>query len=288
MSQFNINATYGIMNHFINVTHKLIEHFQVGDKIIIPKKCDFSKYFDDPHPSKVKYLLMEINNNKYLVKEDHITQNLEFPIQYSESKNIIIEKKVIIVYYAWINPKAHWENIIIGQLTQLVETKLLDIADMYVHVTGPDEYLAYAIEIIKRIIPICIINTSTVNQFEYPGIHLIWSLANKNPNKIYLYFHSKGMRRGKNDRIDHDKKLFQVVIVSWKKVLNIFDEKKTVNKIGASVGQEGHIWFNFWWVRGSYLIECAEPIINLLENKCGIVHDPHQAIHKLDLTMLKN
>jgi hypothetical protein len=153
-----------------------------------------------------------------------------------------------------------------------------------------------------------------VNLFEYPGIHLVWSLAHKNPDKIYLYFHSKGMSRGQNNRGSYDKKIFQSVIVPWKKVLNIFDERKTIHKIGISVSAHGWIWFNFWWVRGSYLIECVEPIIapkqyyedwlhmkldgqaksninecfSLPENKSGIFDHPLQALRKVASMVLQN
>jgi len=80
MTQYNIDATYGTVDRFVDVTHKLIEHFKVDNKIIIPKNCNFNQYFGDPHFSRVKFLLMEINNHQYSVREDHIAQNREFSL----------------------------------------------------------------------------------------------------------------------------------------------------------------------------------------------------------------
>lgn len=47
--------------------------------------------------------------------------------------------------------------------------------------------------IIKNIDSNININYHTENKYEYYGINKIWQLANLYPEKIFLYFHSKGM-----------------------------------------------------------------------------------------------
>lgn len=173
-----------------------------------------------------------------------------------------MKKKVTIVYYAFINPKALWLDIISGQLTQLKETGITEIANMYVHVSGEQNNIDKAIEKIREILPDSIIYDSTINQYEYRGIHLVWSLARKNPGHIYLYFHTKGMSYSTNGRTIQDKQLFKSVIEPWNKILDIFQNDDNINKIGLGAGKEGWMWFNFWWVRGAYLVECQEPAIN--------------------------
>lgn len=219
-------------------------------------------------------------------------------------------KNVSIVYYGFINPKIKWQNIIYGQLTQLKETMICEVADIYIHLTGDQNNLSLAINGVKKIIPDSIISTSITNQYEYPGIHLLWSLAKENKEHIYLYFHSKGMSHMTNQRALHERKIFKGVIESWKKVLNIFYTYPHINKIGLNASELGWMWFNFWWARGTYLSECEEPIIterrhyyedwlyrkingtmksnveecySLSDDKEGIFYSPQQACEKLGL-----
>lgn len=215
--------------------------------------------------------------------------------------------KITIVYYGFINPKAEWENIIYGQLTQLQKTGIGEIADIYIHITGEEEYLDSTINHIREIIQASIISSSSINQFEFPGLHLVWKLAKKNPERIYLYFHSKGMCSG-NDGLIQQRQLFKGIIEPWNRILNIFYGNNHINKIGLTASEAGWMWFNFWWARGSYLIECEEPKIieqryyyeewlyrkidgikpsniqecySLADDKSGICYSPVQACSKV-------
>lgn len=220
-----------------------------------------------------------------------------------------MEKKITIVYYAFINPKSVWWNIIGGQLSQLKQTGIEEIADMYIHISGPQIHINSAINKIKPILPNSVISYSTINQYEYRGIHLIWSLAKKRPDHIYLYFHTKGMSHNSKNRTPQEVKLFQSVIMPWNKILNIFKVNENINKIGLAAGIEGWMWFNFWWARGRYLKECEEPVIttdryyyegwlgkkikyfnksnihecySLVDNKYSIYYTPKEACKKLN------
>jgi hypothetical protein len=58
-----------------------------------------------------------------------------------------------------------------------------------------------------------------------------------------------------------EKNLYDSVIVNWKHAIYIFDTKPDVSKICFGGASGGWCWFNFYWVRGSYLKTCPPPII---------------------------
>lgn len=254
-----ITAKYGIGDKTIDVTKIVNEKFIVNNNVIIPPNCEFNKYFEDPAVGNIKFLTLQINNKTHIIREGSIATNLIFPIN-------IYHKKITIVYYAFINPDNHWEIIISDQLIHLNACGLLDIAEIYIHVTGPEQYHEYAINVIESIIPQATIYLSIENQYEYPGIHLVWSLANEKPDNIFLYFHSKGMSYYTTERREDERRIFQEVILQWERVLSIFRDFSVndpiINKVGFGSSEDGFMWFNFWWARGSYLIECEEPIIS--------------------------
>ncbi len=171
-------------------------------------------------------------------------------------------KRVTIVYYAFLNARKRWTIVVLGQLNQLKNTGLLKVANLHVHLTGNADAVSRARSSISEIIPEAVIHSSSQNQFEHPGIHLIWRLAKEHPENVYLYFHSKGMvfKWGSRRTIE-ERRIYQSVVVPWKRVLEIFDADPTINKVGVCASEAGWMWFNFWWARGTALARCEEPII---------------------------
>lgn len=97
---------------------------------------------------------------------------------------------------------------------------------------------------------------------EYPSAQLIYYIAQSNGsfNHYILYFHAEDIHnkwRRKNIGETHSK-LHKSVIVPWKRILNIFEKHPYVDKIGFCSSKSGFMWFNYWWVRASY-IACLEP-----------------------------
>jgi hypothetical protein len=175
--------------------------------------------------------------------------------------------RITIVYYGFLAPRKRWPHTVVGQLGQLRSTGLLEAADLHVHLTGDGPDVAMARSWIRDIAPTAMIHASSENRFEYPGISLIWRLATERPQRIYLYFHSKGVAsrgwifgRGSR-RTPEERRIYQAVIVPWRRILGIFDADPTVNKVGLCASEAGWMWFNFWWARGSYLASCEEPIV---------------------------
>jgi hypothetical protein len=156
--------------------------------------------------------------------------------------------------------KSNWIKLISDQLIELHDTGLLNIAEFYAHITGDKESCQYAVAFIKTIIPSAEIFLSFENKYEFPGIHLVWQLAHAKPDNIFLYFHSKGMSYDTMERRHDEKQIFQEVIKSWRRVLNVFAINENINKVGLAIGDLGFAWFNFWWARGDYLVNCEEPV----------------------------
>jgi hypothetical protein len=100
--------------------------------------------------------------------------------------------------------------------------------------------------------------------FEYYGIDRVWRLSQENPMNKTLYFHSKGISHNVfsvlSTRNVLGTKLFDIVVRPWRKVLDIFEAKPTVDKIGALFNKRGLMWWNFFWIRGLYCNKLEKPI----------------------------
>lgn len=219
-------------------------------------------------------------------------------------------KKIIIVYFGFVNDKIQWWNIIGEQLLQLKSNGILTLSELHVFLSSESNECLKQCEFkVKQLIPESHTYTSNVNNYEYEGINLVWNLAVKSPENIYLYFHSKGISSTSNHRSMSERKLFKTIIDSWKNVIDIFSDNPNINKVGLTASEPGWMWFNFWWARGTYLSKCEQPIIttrrhyyedwlcrrikdapasnlqecfSLADNKSGIYYTPFDACKKLE------
>ena len=99
------------------------------------------------------------------------------------------------------------------------------------------------------------------NEYEYRGILKVWELAQQHNkrNDIILYFHSKGVTRHENYSINkHDK--YNIILKDLDKIKEIFTIFPVIDKVGYSCSNRGIIWYNFWFVRGSYAQLVEKPI----------------------------
>ncbi|AYV81066.1 MAG: hypothetical protein Harvfovirus15_10 [Harvfovirus sp.] len=178
---------------------------------------------------------------------------------------MVITTKILIVYFAYLNKAKAWWEIILGQLIELKDSGLLNHGKLYVCLTGASPAIAMAKVLINSLLTAVEIQTSEENRYEYPGISLVWNLANQptlDPDTKILYFHSKGMFSGpKIGRCFVEKYLTKTVVLDYEDVLKIFDDSN-VNKIGVGASARGYIWFNFWWVRASFVKNCEKPKVS--------------------------
>jgi len=56
-----------------------------------------------------------------------------------------------------------------------------------------------------------------------------------------------------------EKTILRYTIDDWKNVINTFENNKIISKIGVYPSTEGWIWFNIFWIRSDYLINCNPP-----------------------------
>ena len=106
-----------------------------------------------------------------------------------------------------------------------------------------------------------IIQCTYNNEYEYQGILKVWEIGQEHykKNDIILYFHSKGVthhseyKYNKNDN-------YNIILKDYNKIKNIFTKYNYIDKIGYSCGGLGWIWYNFWYVRGSYIKYVEKPI----------------------------
>lgn len=99
------------------------------------------------------------------------------------------------------------------------------------------------------------------NEYEYRGILKVWEIGqiHNKKNDIILYFHSKGVTHNPSyemNRNDH----YNIILKDINKIKEIFTIFPKIDKIGYSAGGIGWIWYNFWYVRGSYINNVEKPI----------------------------
>jgi hypothetical protein len=149
-------------------------------------------------------------------------------------------------------------------MKDLVNNKLLDYADLHICLSGDKEDIEEAENEISKIIKPYLSKTEFTrtyeNLFEYPGIEKLHSEAVKHPDKIFLYFHSKGMvfHENSKSRISEELVLFKNVIDKWEEVINIFNNKD-INKVTFGCSKNGLGYYNFFWIRGKFLTKCKSP-----------------------------
>jgi len=182
---------------------------------------------------------------------------------------LTVEKKIIIVYYAYVHRWSNWIQIISGQLSQLKSYGLLDAADLYIHITDPSELFNDVIALIETVTKSANISTSGENQFEYPGIKLVYDLSLNHPDSILIYLHTKGISHENNSRLPLEKALLKGTFENWQENVKAF-ETEGINKIGLFPAKEdpvvqkdfntkgGWMWYNFWYAKGSYIASACE------------------------------
>uniref|UniRef100_A0A6C0HSF4 Uncharacterized protein n=1 Tax=viral metagenome TaxID=1070528 RepID=A0A6C0HSF4_9ZZZZ len=179
-----------------------------------------------------------------------------------------------IIYNIWINKERNWKIIIDSQLNDIISSKILERATLYIILVAEsdisDESKIFIDSILtKNNIFNYNIDIYYNNHYEYYGIKKIYDLAhttNDEENTIYLYLHTKGMFNYfglPNDRRGHERILTRTTVYPWLSVVDTFKNNKNINLMGMFPAIYGLVWFNFFWVRGEYLRKnCIEPEIS--------------------------
>jgi len=268
---YKIKALYGTFNinlepvNTIDVTD-CVKRFALGDTITIPATINFNKEFGNitDVPGLKKYLQISIEERVYNIAEDDYANDISINFQ---DKG----KRIIIVYYLYVNPHSNWRGIISGQLLQLKSYGLLPEADLYVHVTDLNNIAAKVAALIMELTPSAKLSFNYENLFEYPGIKLIHELATQYPDANFIYFHAKGMSYNIHSRSASEITLFNRTFENWRKNIQLLNQNGiqkiglfpgvSAKKHGKPIGNRGWIWYNYWYATGKYLSNCPDPII---------------------------
>jgi len=181
------------------------------------------------------------------------------------------DKPMCIVYYAYLYNGQKWKNIVTGQIRDIYDSGILKMSELHVVLLGTPDEIQEARLLLENITNDTINLTEVYeNLYEFPALIKIRELAVLHPNKIFIYFHSKGMFNWNPTvhRTFFEQKLTKSTFLNWDTTLFIFNNFPEIQKAGGYPAKEGWIWFNFWWARGSYLISCSpiEIPINMVEN----------------------
>lgn len=247
-----------------DVTKIIAENFLVFGNIIIPPKIDFNHHFGDPKPGKKKFLQIKTDKRKYNIIQDDY--NHEIVIKLDQS-----EKQIKLIYFVYIDRASNWREIVEGQLTQLNSYGLLDEVDLYVQITDQENMFVDIEDIIVNICSNVTFARSNANHYEYEAIKLVYDLAKRYPDSNYIYLHTKGMSYNLKSRYIGELALLTGTFENWRKKMEAFNNPQ-IKKIGLFIGDErlekkaelqtnkGWIWFNFWYAKGSYIVDnCLEP-----------------------------
>lgn len=213
----------------------------------------------------------------------HLSNYPSLPQQYTAKQTPHPGLPIAIVYCTLINPSRRWKELLTLQMAELRTFGLASRA-LSIHVElstdgdlfAPSNYLNKentnvldtAAEIVQALVPTAKVAVHSNNTFEYPGIHRVWEVATQHSDlpasTVLLYFHGKGMVNGEDGviRSRGNEMLTRVVIEPWREILQHFQEKTELMKVGYAMAREGHVWHNFFWARASYVRRVVEPIIS--------------------------
>jgi hypothetical protein len=231
----------------------------------------YNDYFMDIDKHTQKYLKCNISSPEFGEKSIMINENhpviMRYPFENVNYDNV----KLHIVYFATLYFGNHCITLIKHQLNILLETKLLQTlphSKLYIIITIPNDNEIIEKEIKNLFAKEWIENKKIIitfhneNTFEYEGIHKVYTLGNEcNENEYIAYFHSKGMSRFNQDKnYDEFLRYFSPVFQDWKWVLFVLHNFHSMDKIGLNSSTEGWMWYNFWWVKSTYLKKIERPI----------------------------
>jgi hypothetical protein len=171
---------------------------------------------------------------------------------------------IIIIYYIYINPKANWKCIVGGQINDLKHIGLFDKATIHCVICAENEELiTQCKEFINE--PSIHYSWTTINNYEYPGILKLYELGKENPEHLFLYMHTKGMVF--NNGSNQSRNIFELLVLRntikyHEYILSIFKKYDFIEKAGLFPDHSGIIWWNFYWIRGSFFKDHPPPEIS--------------------------
>ena len=197
-------------------------------------------------------------------------------------KSPICQPDIHLIYYTFLQePK--WKPIIQGQCEDILASGIP--AQVHIIVCSVNEDLIKeGIQCIKEWMAgyssEIIITSTSENQYEYPGLKYMHDLSKTLPeNDLMLYMHSKGMvfHPFIPGRFNQEETLTCELLYLWENYLSIFETQPLVQKAGLFPGHktgpdkedDGFLYYNFFWIRSSYVKTLPAPTIP----RQGVIED---------------
>lgn len=185
----------------------------------------------------------------------------------------IVNKRVAIVYFAYINASKDYKKLIREQISDVESSGVLSVADIFVEVNISDDINCKASLdnfFFSLNIDFKNIHYTKENSFEYEGISKLYDLALSQAYDYLCYFHTKGMSYKKNSLFNRSPReivLTYLNFCDYKRIIEVFDSNEEISKIAPFPGfdEEGDIpnkwcWFNFFWIKSSFASKLDKPI----------------------------
>lgn len=218
----------------------------------------FSNYY---YNDLYDYLLYSNNklilNNNYFQKKNNRIYNEKLSIF-----NASIPKKynIHIIYYIGIIFNDNWKSWFYYTI-KLIKQINYDSFNLFILINS--ENIKKEIEeIIDKFNIQVKINYKYKNENEYTPLKKIWNMSRKFKKSydLFLYFHSKDITRF--TCVNMFSEIYSLII-DYENIIKIFDENYNINKVCYKSSNTGFCWFNFFWVRGSYLQKVEKPILTI-------------------------
>jgi hypothetical protein len=168
-----------------------------------------------------------------------------------------VAPRILLVFFCYLLNYDNMEILLLRYIKEIQQMKLLEQKNTHlvVSLSGTNITFLKMSHKIRQIFPTINITFSEGNSYEYPGIHSVWSRSYY--FDIVGYSHCKGISR-KRSFTDF---AFRTVIFPWKKVVQLFSDYPSIDRVGYIASNGGWAWFNFWWARGVYVMGCPKPRI---------------------------
>lgn len=62
-------------------------------------------------------------------------------------------------------------------------------------------------------------------------------------------------------RSPENEKLTSIVVRPWRKIVKLFKERPEMTMAGYGIAPPGFVWYNFFWVRASWVRDLVEPVV---------------------------
>ena len=182
-------------------------------------------------------------------------------------------RNLTLVYFVWVNPLKDYLAIISGQLSDMVDSGILDVARVCVVVSCHDPNLTGGVvDLVRNAVRSTHLQVEVdqENFYEYNGIRKLWESSIGRPDDLYIYMHAKGMSDVYNNVSSrHPYEVFltrRTLKFATTNMFQIFEENQEIMKAGLFPSKHhlpnDYIWLNFYIARGSYLQSCEEPVVS--------------------------